>query len=205
MLLKSWYSFESFTHESYYTYLVWGGIGLIVIGLLITMPECSKAGVIGIINWVVILLGGLMYFGLLAMRNQNEEGNKGLYYLILYFGCILGLMAYFRRDEYNFETCQVFPYIILPQLAFGLIITLCDSSHSGCLLFYTIICSLFGLSVKVSCELIATENRKLMYKKGQEVSASQKMFTNLFVVCGECIYEGFSKDAEEKDIAVTFE
>lgn len=182
-----------------------GGAGGIALGLLLTMPACAKGGVIGIINWIVILLGGCLYFGCLAMRNINQEGNRGLYFLILYFGVVLGLAAYFRRDSYNFETCQVFPYIIGPQLVFGLLITLCDSSHSGCLLWYTIICTLFGLSVKVSCELIATENRKLMYKKGQECAASQKMFTNLFVVCGECIYEGFAKDAAEKDIAVTFE
>lgn len=193
------------TQESYFDYLLWGSLVLIICGLIITMPECSKSSAIGIVNWIVVLLGGLMYFGLLAMRNQNEEGIKGLYYLLLYFSMILGLGAYFRQEEYNFETCQVFPYIIVPQILGGLIMTLCDSSHSGCLLLYTIICTLFGFSVKVSCEMISTQNKKLMYKKGQEVSASQKMFTNLFVVCGECVYESFAKDAEEKDIAVTFE
>jgi len=118
---------------------------------------------------------------------------------------IMGLSAYFRKEDINYETCQVFPYIIIPQIFLGILISIADSSHSGSLLLYTIVVSLFGLSVKVSCEMIITNNKKKLYKKGQEVSASQKMFTDLFVVFGECVYEGFEKDEDVKDIAVTFE
>jgi len=182
-------------------------MGLVIVGLLLTLPECSKSSCIGLLCWIIVLLGGLMHFGLSAARNVNDEGNKGLYFLILYFVMIVGLRSYFKLEDITFETCQVFPYIFIPQILAGLIITLFDSSHSGSLIVYTFVCCLFGLSVKVSCEMIVENNIKKLYKKGQQIAASQKLFTDLLIVCGECIFEGFEKGAieEHKDLQVTFE
>lgn len=109
------------------------------------------------------------------------------------------------KEDIQYETCEVFPYIAVPMLISGFIICIFDSSHSGKLLGYSIILSLFGLSCKVSAEMIIKNDISKKYRKGQACAASQKMYTDLFTVLGECIRSSQIKEQTTADVAVAFE
>lgn len=116
---------------------------------------------------------------------------------------LFGLRAYARSAKPTFETCTVFGYLAVPQLVVCLFVCIFDSGHSGCCIGYMALCIGFGLCCKVSGEMII-EGKKKHYRQGQACSAGVKMYTDIFTVIGELVFESFQKSSKTNEIQVTF-
>lgn len=189
---------------SWLFYLWLGFVGLILLGLAFTGCSCSINGVMGILIWVLLLIGGLGVYDIRAMRNKNDEGFDCLYFLSILLAMFCGLRSYVcSRPDPSYDTCTVFPYIIIPQVFVAFIISFIDSGNSTRCIGDILIVTIFGICCKISGELII-EGKKKHYRRGQSCAAAMKMYTDIFVVMGELIYAGYQKGEITNEIIVTF-
>ena len=135
---------------------------------------------------------------------------------------LIGLCCYSQSNKPTYAPCDIFAWLMIPQGLFACMVCLFDSYQSGfcirnyyflhsykekllkfqnklIILGYAILVTLFGLVCKVSGQMII-EGEKKHYRRSQTCAASQKMYTDIFEVCGQIMFEAYEKGAQTKEI-----
>jgi len=184
---------------SYYEYIWDGCLAFLLVSVLLTLFHCAESRCVGLVIYFMVLIGSIAVFGLNAARHQGTEGSSSCIFLGMLFFMLIGLCCYSQSNKPTYAPCDIIAWLMIPQGLFACIVCLFDSYQSGFCIRYAILVTLFGLVCKVSGQMII-EGEKKHYRRSQTCAASQKMYTDIFEVCGQIMFEAYEKGAQTKEI-----
>jgi hypothetical protein len=172
--------FAPITTGAWYQYAWQGAVAFEVVLILITLSSCASSTIVGLILWVLLLVGSLAIFCGNCMRQAGTEASSSVIFLGTVFFMLCGLSAYSRTPNPSHDPCDAFGYIVGPQIFWSLIVCLFDSYNSGKCVWYCAIVSVWGLLCNISGEMILNGHK--YYRRSQSCPASQKMYTDVFSI-----------------------